>query len=375
VLEGLQELRGNAFLLRPGEGEALDAVSVGVLRGGEAAFRQAQLPQQVLDGLLDDAAVALLARHEPAVEVGRDEQRVVVEHLLEVRHEPPLVHGVPVEAAPEQVVHPAEGHPVEGRAHHREGVRVAGAQVEPEQELHRRGGRKLGRVPEAAPPGIELLAVTARSFAQQRFGQRVVRRLGLRAALHRLGERARLADDVAAPLAIQLGDPAQDLRKARDTMPRLRGEVRSADERLALGCQEHGHRPAAAAGHRDDGLHVDRVEVGALLAVDLDVHEEVVHERGRGRILERLVRHDVAPVAGGIADRKQDRLVLAARALQRLGAPGVPVHRVFGMLEEVRAGLVGEPVHPEGATLPWWWSLCWPRSRSLPRLRAAGPFT
>ena len=53
---------------------------------------------------------------------------------------------------------------------------------------------------------------------------------------------------------------------------------RTADRRG----HEHGHRPAAGAGDRLDGVHVDAVDVRALFAVDLDVHEELVHQRGGG---------------------------------------------------------------------------------------------
>ena len=52
-------------------------------------------------------------------------------------------------------------------------------------------------------------------------------------------------------------------------------EVRAAVERPAVGREEHRHRPAAAAGQRLHRLHVDRVDVGPFLAVDLHVHEEV----------------------------------------------------------------------------------------------------
>jgi len=47
-----------------------------------------------------------------------------------------------------------------------------------------------------------------------------------------------------------------------------------------------------------DRAHVDLVDVGPLLAVDLDVDEELVHEARRRLVLERLVGHHVAPVAG-----------------------------------------------------------------------------
>ncbi len=89
---------------------------------------------------------------------------------------------------------------------------------------------------------------------------------------------------------------------------------------------------------------VDLVEVGPFLAVDLDVDEKPVHQLGGRLVLERLVRHHVAPVAGRVADREQHRLVLAARALEGLVAPGVPVHRVGGVLLQVGGGFPGESV-------------------------------
>ena len=80
-----------------------------------------------------------------------------------------------------------------------------------------------------------------------------------------------------------------------------------------------------SATHR---VHVDPVHVGPLLAVDLDVDEALVHQRRDLRVLERLVRHHVAPVAGRVADREQDRLVLGPRLRERLVAPREPVDRV-----------------------------------------------
>ena len=68
------------------------------------------------------------------------------------------------------------------------------------------------------------------------------------------------------------------------------------DARTSLGGQEHRHRPAALAGHGLHGVHVDAV------------------------------------------------LVLGPGPLQRLGAPRVLVHRVVGVLEQVGARLVDEPV-------------------------------
>ena len=90
--------------------------------------------------------------------------------------------------------------------------------------------------------------------------------------------------------------------------------------------------------------HVDGVDVGPLLAVDLDVHEQVVHHAGRRVVLEALVRHDVAPVAGGIADRQQDRLAGALGLGQGLRSPGPPVDGVVLVLQEIGARLLAETV-------------------------------
>ena len=65
VLERVQELLGHALLGRPREGQPLDPVGVRVLRRGEAAFREAELAEQVVEGLLDDAAIAARRRSRP----------------------------------------------------------------------------------------------------------------------------------------------------------------------------------------------------------------------------------------------------------------------------------------------------------------------
>ena len=129
-------------------------------------------------------------------------------------------------------------------------------------------------------------------------------------------------------------------------------EVGAAVEGHALGVEEDGHRPAALAGHRLHRLHVDRVDVGPLLAVDLDADEVLVHV-GRGlRVLEGLALHHVAPVAGRVADREQDRLVLAPRAARAPPPPRIPVDRVVAVLEQVGTGLLGEPVGHRSRQLP-----------------------
>ena len=95
----------------------------------------------------------------------------------------------------------------------------------------------------------------------------------------------------------------EHLPERRHAVPRARREVGAGEERAARRGEEHGHRPAAVPGQRLRRLHVDRVDVGPLLAVDLDA-DEVARSCTAAvvGVLERLVRHHVAPVAGGVPD-------------------------------------------------------------------------
>src|SRR5262249_19883549 len=104
------------------------------------------------------------------------------------------------------------------------------------------------------------------------------------------------------------------------------------------------HGPATMLCQRHDGLHVDLIDVRALLAVHFDVYEEPIHEVRDPLVLERLPLHDVTPVTSRISNREKHRAVLSASALQGLLAPRIPVHGVVRVLAEIGAGLTGEPV-------------------------------
>ena len=278
------------------------------------------------------------------------EQGVVVEHLLEVRDEPDRVDGVAVEAAAELVVDAARGHPVERRRRHLERRLVprappgrAGGTRAPE------AGRELGR---AAEPAVLARRTELRERRRPRSraapSVRSSRRRGIRGggAPDRLDELGRLRGDVAA--ALRVG--ARHRRRAPAGTPADRGSAPAGSR-----CRRRRARPSGVRntvigqppwpGQGDDRAHVDRVDVRALLPVDLDADEPLVHERCRVRVLERLVLHHVAPVAGGVADREEDRPVLGASALEGLLAPRVPVDGVVRVLEQVGARLPGETVH------------------------------
>ena len=152
-----------------------------------------------------------------------------------------------------------------------------------------------------------------------------------------------------AARAIRVRHRAQQVLEARPAEPRLRGEVRAEEVRPAIGQAKRRQRPAAALAHHLDRVHVDRVDVGPLLAVDLDVDEQLVHQLRDRRVLEALVRHHMAPVARRVADRHEHRLVGALRLRERGLAPRPPLDRVVGVLPQVRRALGGEAIrHGDG---------------------------
>ena len=78
--------------------------------GVEAAGRVGHLAQQIVERLLAHAAAFGIAERQPGVEVERGQLGVVVQHLLEVRHQPVRVDRIAREAAAELVVHPPARH-------------------------------------------------------------------------------------------------------------------------------------------------------------------------------------------------------------------------------------------------------------------------
>ena len=139
----------------------------------------------------------------------------------------------------------------------------------------------------------------------------------------------------ADPLVVDRGQHRGKSRPAELVV--LRREIAAGVERLQVGRQEHVVGPATRTA-RDElrREHVDRVEIGPLLAVDLDVHEPLVHQLRDLGIREQRALRDMAPVARAVADRQEDRLVLALRFLKRLRPPWIPVDRVMRVQQQIR---------------------------------------
>ena len=192
-----------------------------------------------------------------------------------------------------------------------------------------------------------------RAPRQGRIEHHIARR-GLLLSLHAGEELRRGLGDFLRPFAVGARDGVEHAREARHAMAVNGGKICAAVEGLARRGEEDRHRPAAAPDHELHGAHVHVVDVGALLAVDLHVDEAGVHQRGDVVVLEALALHHVTPVARGVADREQDRLVLGAGPCKRLVTPWVPVHRIVRVLQQVRTGLVRETIgvchHPHAVS-------------------------
>jgi hypothetical protein len=259
-----------------------------------------------------------------------------------VRDDPALVDAVAREAAADLVVHAAAGH----RAQRVQGHPVLAAAQE---ELDERRRRELRRAAEAAVLGVVGAAQVNDGGVEPGGVESARRRDEVRGAGEPRHDPLRVLGDLGPLLAPGLLDPREDLRPARHPAARAGRVVGAREERHAVRVGERVERPAAVAGHGLDGLHVDRVDVRALLAIDLDAHEVAVHGLRDRRVLEGLALHHVAPVAGRVADRDEHRLVLRAGAREGLFSPRVPVDRVLRVLEEIRGGFLREAVGHAGS--------------------------
>ncbi len=322
----------------PDEEFPFDALGVGVLRCVESACFVEHFGEEIADDLARRVRVPRLAEGAEAVDVEAKEEGVIVEHLLEMRDEPALVGRVTMEAPAEVIPDASRAHPIESARYLCGASFVLLEDAAAKHHIETHGVRKFRALPEAAvllvEAGEELSCGEAEQIGGEPFAL-VARGDALHSA-DRLSELLRLEFDLGSTGFVGVGDRVEDPRKARHAVAIFGREVRPREEGALIGRQKDGERPAPAAAHELNRELVDLIEIGALFAVYFYADEELVHALGDGRVLERLTLHDVAPMAGGVADGEEDRLVFGLRLGERVIAPGVPIDRVLGVLEEVR---------------------------------------
>ena len=109
------------------------------------------------------------------------------------------------------------------------------------------------------------------------------------------------------------------------------GQIGGCKDRLPVWCGQNSGRPPAGASEHLTGQQIDRVNVWPFLPVHLHRDEMRPQKIRHFLIRKALPGNDMAPVAGGVADGEEEQLLLLLRPLERLGAPGIPVHRVVLM--------------------------------------------
>ena len=331
---------------------ALFAFAVGIFAAGEGSAGQAQVCKKVAGNAVGDGLPALGvgrallgAGQRGGAGVDAEQLGVVVEHLFEVRDEPMIVHAIPGEATGELVVDAPAGHAVERDLDHLEQLALARDGIGVQQKLERAVGGELGSAPEAAVLRVEAVAEDLqglpRRFAGGAGGGRAGSVFGhIDASLDVVGDALAVGFELRAVLFPGLADAFAELAEADAAVLRAGNgrKVGSGKEGAQAGGEPDAHGPAAlSVVEGGGGGHVDLVEVGPLLAVNLDVHEQAVHDGGDGGVFEALAFHHMAPVAGGVADGEEDGAVLLAGELEGVWAPFVPVNGVVGVLLEVGA--------------------------------------
>ena len=232
------------FRQRPDVELAFFAFRIGIERGGEGAFRRGHFPLEPADGFPRALGEQRFAAALPGQRQQFEELGVVVEHLLEMRHQPALVDRIAREAAAEMIVNAALAHMLERVLDRLEETRVAAARPGAPEEFEDRALRKFGRAAQTAVDGIEHVADLHRRRVELLEPEDdLARRPRLVGELRQ--QRGAVLLDLLRLLAKQPRHLAQHVGESRPAEARFFGEVSAAPHRLAFRRQKHGQRPAA----------------------------------------------------------------------------------------------------------------------------------
>ncbi len=260
--------------------------AVRVFGGVKPAFLSAHVAQDVFEDLSRHVGERLIFADLVRLGVRNCQLRLIVEHLLEVRHAPFTIRGVTVEPSAKMVADAAACHRAERLQRHVERGLCGGAGVIAEQEIDQDRPGKLRRGAKAALGGVvtrpQILVSAIEHSGVQAF--RCARRSG-----------AGLRFDELRPALCGLENLSSIGRPLRTDAPQQRSKpglpvaivgrkVRRSEKRLQVRGEKHRHRPSAATGRVQDVAHVDTVDIGPFLAIDLDRNDRAVHHLRHGRI-------------------------------------------------------------------------------------------
>src|SRR5690606_23148427 len=118
--------------------------------GCEGAARDLHFPEKPLYCLLDSEAEQIVASFRIGPVCKADELRIVIEHLLEMGHQPCSVGGITGQAAAHMVVDTAGEHPFEADQDGIAMFTVAGVEPGEPKGGHEGGVRKFRGTPQSA---------------------------------------------------------------------------------------------------------------------------------------------------------------------------------------------------------------------------------
>ena len=165
---------------------------------------------------------------------------------------------------------------------------------------------------------------------RRRAGQFTRRLSQIQVTLHLAGNFVGLGEQAGLVLAPVPDDLLQQVQKF------VAWIIGSAEKSFAVRREKRRHRPAAAPAENLDGGHVDLVDIRPLFAVYLDRNKVGVQIFRHRFVFKAFVLHHMTPVTGGITDGQKNGFVLPLGPGESLRPPGIPVHRVVCVLQQVR---------------------------------------
>ena len=297
-LVGVQ--RGANFGGCPDVKRAFFAFAVGILGSVKTAVGTGHVAQNIGKGFFGDAAEKRVAGCLKYIQIQARQQRIIVQHFLEVWHQPIRIHRIAGETAAQLVVDAAVRHRSHGVFDLIERGLVAGAMPMAQHHFQHHRLGKLGRIAITAKPFVILAHLAFGGVIEQSGIDRSAGNLRIGDLAQVIAQLGGAGGNIIRSFAVGAGHAVQHLGERWQTVARFGREIRAAIKRRTIRREKHRHRPTTVARHRLHRRHINRVNIGSFLAIYLDIDKIRIHNRRRRLILKAFTFHNVTPVAGTV---------------------------------------------------------------------------
>ena len=100
----------------------------------------------------------------------------------------------------------------------------------------------------------------------------------------------------------EVSDSVCEVQKPYAVVAALLWQVGCSEEGLLFRSHDDCQWPTAPTSHHLGYLHVDAINIGTLLSVDLDIDEDVIHLLGNFIVFKRFMGHDMTPVTCAVSN-------------------------------------------------------------------------